>query len=82
VIARGAQFQIATVPKGPARLHPGITQEVAPNESQRAPKATTVSQNFLKQGFGGFQICGVKALRKLPVDLAECLSRVVTSTLI
>jgi hypothetical protein len=23
------------------RLHPGITQEVAPNESQRGPKATT-----------------------------------------
>jgi hypothetical protein len=26
---------------GLPRLHPGITQEVAPNESQRAPKPTT-----------------------------------------
>src|SRR5262245_3777223 len=40
----GARLQIAlsaglgvVVP----RLHPGITQEVAPNESQRDPKATT-----------------------------------------
>ena len=27
---------------GAPRLHPGITQEVAPNESQRAPKAANV----------------------------------------
>jgi hypothetical protein len=29
-----------TTLEAPPRLHPGITQEVAPNESQRGPKAT------------------------------------------
>jgi len=33
--------QMIAVSERPPRLHPGITQEVAPDESQRAPKATT-----------------------------------------
>ena len=32
------------------RLHPGITQEVAPNESQRAPKALT-SEALIYEAF-------------------------------
>jgi hypothetical protein len=39
---RGAAGDLVTGSHlGQPRLHPGITQEVAPNESQRGPKTTT-----------------------------------------
>jgi hypothetical protein len=38
--------------KEPAELHPGITQEVAPNESQRDPKATTREALIYEALFG------------------------------